>query len=402
MPRLPAASWLLLCSLAANALAAPRQAIGLVVLTSGVAPSDRDTITADRVRRAALRAFRRDAAANVVDPFKALSDRFLTLKPEAKQSLERGVNALGQRQYRRAIQLLERADQLAHDSLSDVPKGALAEIAIHMAAAQQGAGRRDEAYRALCRLLAWRPRHNLLLRVPPPPGWEGTVRRARRWLKAPPTGDLKVESTSPGASVYIDGRRAGLTPRLLGGIVVGPHYLTLRQNGYRRSMVRVEVQPGDNEVTIPLAPDEPAHTIWQSLLRLRPQLGRDGLTLPADLTTQLGLSALLLVRVKVGDSTMVADGFLYRLKDGRLVRRTSLTLPGRPRSEQLQTLALWRDHIPPATPRLDRRDGPRWYERWWVWGAVGVACAVAVALPVALTAGGGEESTPTERYRVSW
>lgn len=406
---------LLVASLAgapAGAATPPRRVVGVVVLPDAdVAPR-----AARRLQRATLRAFRDDPAVMLVDPLKALTDRPLGLEPATRALLEQGVEALGRGQARKAAALLRRADGRAHASLSTIPKAALAEIAVHLAAALQGAGKRGEALRALEHLLSWRPQHGLRLRVAAPPGWRETVARARQWLSEAPPGTLRVDSVPPGAEVFIDGRRAGPTPRLLANLTAGPHYLTLQLPGYRRSVTRVEAPPGrEDSLSVRLHPDEPAHSVWEALRALRPELGRETVEVPPALSTNLGLSSLLLVRLRTvraegGDRSLRAEASLYGLESGKLLGRTALAVGPRPRPEQVAALALWRPDRPmaapppPGTPTpTPRRRGGRWYESWWVWGVVGAVCVagVAVAVPLALTAG-DDEPHPAERYHVSW
>jgi len=397
---------LLVASLAgapAGAAPPPRRVVGVVVLPDAdVAPR-----AASRLRRAALRAFRDDPAVMLVDPLKALTDRPLGLEPATRKLLEQGVEALGRGQARKAAALLRRAEARAHANLSTIPKAALAEIAVHLAAALQGAGKRGEAIRTLEHLLSWRPQHGLRLRVGAPNGWREVVQRARQWLSDAPSGTLRVDSVPPGAEVFIDGRRAGPTPRLLANLTAGPHYLTLQLTGYRRSVTRVEAPQGREEtLSVRLHPDEPAHSVWEALRALRPELGRETIEVPPALSTNLGLSSLLLVRLRGGGQSLRAEASLYRLEDGKLLGSASVAVSPRPRPGQLAALALWRADRPtptPApTPTPRRRDRP-WYERWWVWSVVGAVCVagVAVAVPLALTSG-GDETHPAERYHVSW
>ncbi|MGE3179807.1 MAG: PEGA domain-containing protein, partial [Vicinamibacterales bacterium] len=67
---------------------------------------------------------------------------------------------------------------------------------------------------------------------------------------------LAVESRPPGASVFLNGRRVGMTPLLLDPAPSGSHALRLELEGYRRWTATVRVAAGErNRVTASLEQD---------------------------------------------------------------------------------------------------------------------------------------------------
>jgi hypothetical protein len=60
----------------------------------------------------------------------------------------------------------------------------------------------------------------------------------------PATGGLRVTSDQTQALVFIDGRFVGKTPLLRPQVVVGPHVVTVRKQGYEEHLETVEVKAG--------------------------------------------------------------------------------------------------------------------------------------------------------------
>jgi hypothetical protein len=100
----------------------------------------------------------------------------------------------------------------------------------------------------------------------PTAGMKFTLRRADA---APATGALKVpavrsvltvlvESTPPGARIFIDGRDLGPTPLTVRQLRPGTHTLELRMPGYQTWSQRLTVAAGENRrVTAALERDNP-------------------------------------------------------------------------------------------------------------------------------------------------
>ena len=66
-------------------------------------------------------------------------------------------------------------------------------------------------------------------------------------------GSLNVESTPIGATIYIDGKEAGKTPKFIGEILIGQHDVRLAKDGYTDQKETVFVKKEENtKVQIPL------------------------------------------------------------------------------------------------------------------------------------------------------
>ena len=71
-------------------------------------------------------------------------------------------------------------------------------------------------------------------------------------------GSFFIESTPPGADVYVDGNYQGTSPVTVGGMAVGPHRIELHLPGYEVLTTSRTVAPGQGTVVnlalVPLTP----------------------------------------------------------------------------------------------------------------------------------------------------
>jgi TonB family protein len=75
-------------------------------------------------------------------------------------------------------------------------------------------------------------------------------------VPGPPT--LTIETTPPGAQVFVDGREAGVSPLSLAGLPLGVHTVKLNRPGYVPTELNIELRPGTGHVplALPLRPLE--------------------------------------------------------------------------------------------------------------------------------------------------
>jgi hypothetical protein len=378
---------------AARAWAGERPTVAVVVLPG----AQGDLAVAREVRRQLLRAFVDDPLVELGDPLAQAGVAEEVADGAAhEQLLERGKQRLAARRYPAAVGDLEKAVAKIRANLDAVPKAALAEALLHLAAAQLGAGREGAALAVLKDLLAWRPQVALTV-ADPPPRWDELQARAREWLTTAGVGALMITSVPPRAEAFVDGRRLGPTPVLAANLVAGTHFASVRMEGHQRVVVPVEVQAGkERTVSITLRP-LPEHEAVAALIgRLQGAAGGPRLAEAAALRRHTGAARLLLL-VAAGEAPKVEiKAYLYDLAANRLLAQAAVRTGFPPRAEELRPLALWGPTAPPDRPR----PGPRpWYRRWWVWTIAGAAVATAVALPLGLTQ---RHDAAGERFRVQW
>ena len=96
----------------------------------------------------------------------------------------------------------------------------------------------------------------------------------------PITGTLSVLSTPLGASIKVDGKDFGTTPKLIPGLIIGQHTLTLSRQGYNDEQRTVDVKEGQTtEVSltlsnVPVVKDEQTFSVgsvsWKNRRTLTP------------------------------------------------------------------------------------------------------------------------------------
>jgi hypothetical protein len=395
---------------------ARRRLLGVIVLPDSPAEASAARV----LQRKLVKALAKDRYVLPVDPLRALTDSPLIVSQEVRSRVEAGHEALARGRYREAAARLGKALRSMQGNVAKVPKAMLADVTLHLAAAHLGLGKRRLAERTLRELLTWRQGHPLTPRCDPPHGWDESTQRARSRLEAAPVGSIQVSTVPPHAEAFVDGRRLGPTPTLVSNLKVGTHYLTLKLEGHKRTVMPIRARRRRTSISVRLHPEEPAHGLVRALHELRPGLGRPRLRFPSILRQQLGLSAALVVVVKGRDQLLA---YLYRLADRRLLTQTAINQQLPLKKEQLQVLALWRGSsgsdgagagqgIPVYRPGPGTGDGRRrssrggvtisgpWYTRWWVWGLVGAVVAAGVVIPIAVI--DRDEAPPTERFQITW
>jgi hypothetical protein len=395
---------LLLPGLSGSPAAAPKvqpksgapPVVGLIVLPD----KGTDRATAREVRTALLAALRTDREVQLVDTARRLSRQPARLDAKERRLLQEGVFAIDARRPRQAIAQLTRALKLMRTHLHRVPKRALADAQLHLAAAELHARRRRRAKRLLLELLVWRARALPKLRCRAPRGWQKVLRWARKTHSALPSGSLRVTSVPSGAATFVDGRRTGATPAVISNLTVGAHYLTVRLAGYRKVVLAATVRPQEQTVAVNLRRAEEAHELLSMLGDMRPELGRKRVLFPAALRDELGLAQTLLVLVSKRPTGLSLKAHLYTLDSGELRGSATAKTARPPREPQLLALALWRTTQATARPRVAVTSGAPIYKRWWFWALVGGAAAAGVIVPLVLTS--STDTVPTDRFRISW
>jgi hypothetical protein len=377
----------------ARAWAGERPTVAVVVLPG----AEGDLAVAREVRRQLLRAFVDDPLVELSDPLAHAGVADEVADGSAyEQLLERGKQRLAERRYHAAVGDLEKAVALIRQTLDAVPKAALAEALLHLAAARAGAGREAAALAVLKDLLAWRPQVALTV-ADPPPGWDALQARAHEWLTTAGVGSLMITSVPPRAEAFVDGRRLGPTPVLAANLVAGTHFATVRLEGHQRVVVPAEVQAGkERTVSITLRPLPEQAAVAALIGRLQGTAGSTRLAEAGALGRLTGATRLLLV-VAAGEAPKVEiKAYLYDLAANRLLSQAAVRTGFPPRADDLRPLALWGHTTAPDRPRSGLQP---WYRRWWVWTIAGAAVATVVALPLGLTQ---RHEANGERFRVQW
>jgi hypothetical protein len=333
---------------------------------------------------------------------------------EARAFLKTGRELLGQDRPRDALLKLAAADSALENVLAFVKKSELADAQFLRGVAQVKTGDKKAARATFARLIAWRT--DYVVDVGRFPGALPVWEEARRQVKRSGLGALQITSEPEGAMAFVDGRYAGATPVTASNLAAGEHYVTLKAEGYKRKLIKANVDPKYDElVSESLPKSEKYHLIAELLAKVRGEVGREeaGQAL-GDLKGFLGLEQVVLLKV-TRHGGLKADGYLYDLRSKtRLAQVTGVKLPADDEAADLKleemasTLYLnvrydgrSGDEPPvagvgqkqPSGPR--KKSGPAFYTKWWFWAIVGgVVVAGTTPFVVGAIADSGGPSCP--------
>jgi len=220
-------------------------------------------------------------------------------------------------------------------------------------------------------------------------------------------GSIEVTTEPEGAEVFIDGRSYGPSPAVAEGLLVGDHYVTLKQLGYEKLIERASVSnEQQNSAHYDLVQSDRALLLDRAMPRMRGELGeRRAGPYTTGMASYLFVNQAIVGVVRPGPAGQVdVSLYLYDLRTRFLLARKDATLPGNPQDEGArESAAELASQIyhgvdlsgAIAAPEDAPIVGPArpLYERWWFWTAVGVV-VVSGVVAVALLAGGSEQTVP--------
>ncbi|MDW8362951.1 MAG: PEGA domain-containing protein [Myxococcales bacterium] len=202
-------------------------------------------------------------------------------------------------------------------------------------------------------------------------------------------GALEVHTEPPGAEVYVDGRSVGPSPAVVEGLLVGQHYVTVKALGYRKQVVRVEVNDTFQErVDLELVADDRERSLLllRDLPRIRAEIGaRRAGRFISGLSAYLFVQQVVLGTVRRRDGRFALDLHVYDLRTRHRLAHRSVEVPGgeqtasrvrRIVAEMYRGVRL-DGTVAPPDEGTGRRTQPL-YARWWFWTAVGVVAASGV------------------------
>lgn len=232
--------------------------------------------------------------------------------------------------------------------------------------------------------------------------------RARSRALSGARGTLVVETEPAGAEVYIDGRSYGPSPITAEGLLVGQHYVTIKELGYEKLIARADVRAGrPTQARFELQRNVRAQLVVspEAQAALRGELGEPR---AGDAIRSLG-NTLGTTQVIVGVLRPAAGGqvhvqlYLYHVHTRLLQAQRNATLSideaGMERARQL-ALDLYEGvdmsggiEAPPDALTLGGRT-PELYEQWWFWTVIGTGVAAIIGAIVAGVVVGGSDSVP--------
>jgi hypothetical protein len=308
---------------------------------------------------------------------------------------------LAEKKYRDAVAVFEKYLPYIHkQDLADSMEG----LGGALAAESQG----DQALATFTSLLVWRPdqeydatRH----------GAAGApfFTQAQAAVAKLPTGSMKITSTPVGAQAFVDGTYVGVTPIDVPGLTAGDHYVTYKQEGFNKAIVKGTVDPTkENTAGLTLVKNPKYAAIVASLQKASANIGKPTAD-PAlvNLRTQLFIDQVVVVKVApAAKGSFTVDAYLYDLRtQQRLTHATqtatdaqlpgaapklatslytgvsySLTAPPPPAAVKAPTKVVAGGGAPGATDTSTPLT-----HKWWFWAGMTAVVVGAVAVTVVAT-----------------
>ncbi len=326
----------------------------------------------------------------------------------ARKALAEGRTALLHLKLPEAVAQLDQAVTGLAKVLPYIKKQELADAMAALAVAKYESGNERSGRAEFVRLLTWRSDYEYdPQRLSP--NWIGPFEEVRRELQRTKRGGLAISSEPVGAQAYVDGKYLGLTPCTTEELAPGEHFVTLKKEGFKKTVTPAQVRSGRQQrVPITLERNEKYLLIGQALGKLQTTLGADrGPAEMDDLRQALFVEHAVFVKAQGSAGRLELDAYLYDLRTRRRLARVTKQLPAvRGESEVASLVASLYLNVnyqpeleapkdaPPPPPLMAR---PAVYKTWWFWtaavavvgAAVGTGVAVYETRPATCPAGSG-------------
>lgn len=339
-----------------------------------------------------------------VHPVDALSAPIISAElQEAMDELEPIADMVRTGDARAAYRRADEVAELFQENLDAVRRSQLVDALMLAAIGRCQAGERRACEARIRDIVAFRE----ALEYDPErygPESQESFDRAFSTALSGPRGTLFVETEPAGAEVYVDGRSYGPSPVTAEGLLVGDHYITVKELGYERLSVRAEVRAGRaNEVRYELEQNVRAQLVVSAGAQaaIRGELGdsRAGDAIRS-LGNTLGTAQIIVgvLRPAAGDRVHV-QLYLYHLATRLLQAQEEATLTsdeaGMERARQLALdlyagVDLTGGIAAPVDERISTQ--PELHEQWWFWTAIaGGVALIAGAIAIGVAVGTSEQ-----------
>lgn len=207
-----------------------------------------------------------------------------------------------------------------------------------------------------------------------------------------PGGILSVDITPPVATLWLNGRKAGIGPTTVSGIAPGEHFGLATCPGFNRVAALVTVAGGGklSQAALYLAEQPPEIALRAQAAAFADAFGSDDEERATRLLAeQLGAEVLIYVANQAG-----AQAAWVLAASGERQREPVVIVSGNDAAAEIRVAILGEEPetiprpIPPPPP-----PAPQWYERWEVWMVVGAAVAVAGGTAIYIGASRGRNVT---------
>jgi hypothetical protein len=320
---------------------------------------------------------------------------------EGRKNLEEGEKAITAHQLPAALKSLRSAVEILSRVLPFIKKQELAESMVALGVAECESGDKRACRTQFMRLLIWRNDEKYDL-AKFSNKYLGLFEEVRKELEKSHRGSLEIHSDPPAAQAYVDGRYIGVTPTFAEGLIAGEHFVTLKRDGYKKTVEAATVSGKVQETTEIKMEREAKFLLVEDALRaVERQAGRDQLDSDVDnLKEVLFIDHAVFVRTQRSSPGHVrVESFLYDLRSHRrlasdtrdIANKDLVTAFAKIPSALYLNVRYDADLQAPADEPVPVAKAPPKpvYKRWWFWTVVGVA-----AVGVGITAG-----VLAEKYR---
>jgi len=348
---------------------------------------------------------------------------------QAAQLLDKGKKAYRNLEVKKAVEFLRKAKQKYRNSLFDEASFAgLRAAQFHLAMAHLGLGEKEDARDELMEVVLLDPDRGTrkLSEKLYSPDIRKLYDQVRKEVAQKPHGDLVIVTSPRGALTYVDGKGMGAAGARGGGLPLGEHFVQIKSEGRQPHFGTKFIVEGENQFSVDLKPlggakvlayfapvestSQIDHSRTAFLDESGLQLGADVMVFlaPADRAVSAQLYDLRSQEVSPVETDTTPQGLVLRL----LAHLSSEGyVQAKPDDSGKKKVVRKKDlpkHLKPdvdgkftdATTKkqgLAERSEP-WYNKWWVWAAVGgvlLAAGGSVLLFTDVAKSGASSSTLT-------
>jgi hypothetical protein len=270
-----------------------------------------------------------EAAPAAVGPSRKATDAQLAAIETAKADLESGKGLLQKRKVKPALDAFDRAIAALEgnsEALMDVSP--LVDAHMKRAVALFRMGKEDVALKeAIPTAIRLKPTLTLEAGDDYAPVFIAEVEKVRKSLFTAPMGSLRVDTTPPGAGVWIDDRESSTSPALAKGLIPGTHFVRIKPPGGDFYVQTIEIKPN---AMARISPD--AGAVKEGLVTglvthlSKNDLGKDTLKQLKAVAAKANAPLVLIGGAFAQGANMGIVSFVYSAKKDALIELSRVTL----------------------------------------------------------------------------
>ena len=328
----------------------------------------------------------------------------------AKELYSKGREAYDNLELELAVKMLRMAARDLDARMDEVlDRDLLTDVYIYWGSALVLSGKKNQGEKIFRRLLVLHPDAQLDSMVFPP-SLTATFNRIANEVQRSATGGLRVDSSTLGAEVWVDGIFRGISPVTLERLVEGEHIVRLVRRGHHNWGRKKTVHANSQEVIRQGLKPLPGFERLNGLcVRMSDAAGSETYSQAAgELMDWMGVERAFFILVETGAEGLVVRAYYYdRISQSRLKAQKKIFDPADPSFDDMINLfctTLYMDVSGQViagagqstgveteiTGRREEENGDSIVSSWWLWTAIGVVAAGGVGLALYFVLGGEE------------